>query len=120
VLSQPALPFPVGASRKRELGISKSDLARIKSRVNDGLCVMGLRFTGDTTSPAERFAHLREELGENFIGVEIDSSETNPWGYRKKAHSVLTQDYSDQEGSPTRQALEDVLAFFSSKLKSAG
>jgi dienelactone hydrolase len=77
---------------------------------------MGLRFTGDKSAPAQRFARLREELGDNFIGVEIDSSEGNPWGYRRAAHSVLTADYSDAPGSPTRQALEDVLTFFTSKL----
>jgi hypothetical protein len=81
---------------------------------------MGMRFTGDKGSPAEKFVHLRAELGENFIGVEIDSSPGNPWGYRKAAHSVLTEDYSDAEGSPTRQALEDVLNFFTTRLTVTG
>ena len=119
VLSQPSLPFPVSAARRRDLGISNADLALVKSRVNEGLCVMGLRFTGDKAAPAERFARLRQELGDNFIGVEIDSSVDNPWGYRKGAHSVLTEDYSHAEGSPTRQALEDVLSFFASRLKTS-
>lgn len=116
VLSQPSLPFPLGTKRKSELGISASDLATVKRRTNDGLCVMGLRFTGDTAAPAQRFQRLRDELGENFLGVEIDSSAGNPWGYRKGAHSVLTEDYSDAEGSPTRHALEDVLTFLSTRL----
>jgi hypothetical protein len=59
---------------------------------------------------------LRQDLGENFIGVEIDSSAGNPWGYSKSAHSVLTENYSDVEGSPTRVALEDLLNFFASRL----
>ena len=50
---------------------------------------MGLRFSGDTKSPAERFARLRETLGDKFMSVEIDSSPGNPWGYKKSAHSVL-------------------------------
>jgi dienelactone hydrolase len=116
VLSQPSLPMPVNAEHRRALGISDEDLRVLKGRASEGLCVMGLRFTGDTTSPAERFARLREELGDNFVGVEIDSSEGNPWGYRKGAHSVLTEDYSDAEGSPTRKALEEVLDFFASRL----
>ena len=77
---------------------------------------MRLRFSGDTASTHERFETLRTALGEGFIGVEIDSSEGNPWGYKRSAHSVLTQDYLDDEGSPTRQALEQVLAFFSDRL----
>ena len=118
VLSQPSMPLPIGASRRRDLGISDADLTTVKRRVQEGLCVMGLRFTGDKAAPAERFERLRTELGDNFIGVEIDSSEGNPWGYRKAAHSVLTEDYSDAPGSPTRQALEEVLAFFTARLKS--
>ncbi|HEY5267438.1 MAG TPA: dienelactone hydrolase family protein [Acidimicrobiales bacterium] len=116
VMSQPGLPAPLGAKRKAALGISNDDLVKIKRRSDAGLCVMGLRFSGDPGSPAERFATLRHELGGNFIGVEIDSSEGNPWGYRKGAHSVLTEDYSDVEGSPTRQALDDVLSFLASRL----
>ena len=81
-----------------------------------GTPVIGLRFTCDRAVPTERFARLREELGDGFVGVEIDSSETNPWGYPKAAHSVLTEDYSDVEGSPTRLALEQVLAFFAERL----
>ncbi len=116
VLSQPSLPFPLGAARKRSLGVSDSDLAVIKERVASGTPVIGLRFTCDRAVPAERFARLREELGDGFVGVEIDSSDTNPWGYPKAAHSVLTEDYSHVEGSPTRLALEQVLAFFAERL----
>jgi dienelactone hydrolase len=116
VLSQPSLPLGFNAAHRRALGISDEDLRVVKDRVSQGLCVMGLRFTGDTSAPAERFARLREELGDNFIGVEIDSSQNNPWGYRKGAHSVLTEDYSDAPGSPTRQALGDVLSFLASRL----
>jgi dienelactone hydrolase len=117
VLSQPSLPLPLGATRRRDLGVSPEDLARVRERVDEGLCVMGLRFTRDTKSPAERFARLRQELGENFLGVEIDSSPHNTWGYRTSAHSVLTEDYLDEPGSPTRVALERVLDFFAERLK---
>jgi dienelactone hydrolase len=116
VLSQPSLPLPISAKRRRELGLSDSDFAAVKGRLGEGLCVVGLRFSGDAKSPAERFTRLRQELGDNFIGVEIDSTEGNPWGYKKSAHSVFTEDYSDAPGSPTRQALEDVLTFFASRL----
>ncbi len=116
VLSQPSLPLPVSERHRRALGLSDEDLAAVKRRADDGLCVMGLRFRGDKKSPSERFARLRDELGENFIGVEIDSSEPNPWGIRNSAHSVLTEDYSDAPGSPTRQALDGVLAFLASRL----
>jgi len=115
-LSQPSLPFPVSKKHRRSLGISDGDLELVKARVADGACVMGLRFTGDKTSPPQRFERLRDELGDGFRGVEIDSSESNPWGYKKTAHSVLTEDYSDAEGSPTRVALEELLDFFAERV----
>jgi hypothetical protein len=116
VLSQPSLPLPTNAARRRSLGLSDDDFVQVRRRVDDDLCVMGLRFSGDTKSPGDRFERLREELGPNFIGVEIDSSPSNHWGYPKNAHSVLTEHYSDVEGSPTRIALEELLNFFSTRL----
>jgi dienelactone hydrolase len=120
VLSQPSLPFPIDKKHRAAVGISTADLEVVKQRVTDGACVIGLRFTGDKAAPPERFATLRRELGDGFIGVEIDSSEQNPWGYRKGAHSVLTEDYSDDVGSPTREALDQVLEFFASRTGAQG
>ncbi len=116
VLSQPSLPIG-GKKRGADLGLSDRDLLAVKERVeNDDICVLGLRFTGDKLVPAARFASLRRELGDNFIGVEIDSSPGNPWGHRKAAHSVLTEDLIDEPGQPTRQALDQVLQFFADRL----
>ena len=56
----------------------------MKERVADGICVLGLRFTDDMAVPVERFETLRRELGDGFIGVEIDSSEGNEWGIGKR------------------------------------
>jgi len=118
VLSQPASPGPMGAKRRASIDISDADLARVKARtVNDGVCVLGLRFTGDRAVPAERFAMLRRELGDAFIAVEIDSSPGNPYGIKPQAHSVLTVDLVDEPGHPTRAALDQVLAFFGERLK---
>ena len=116
VLSQPSLPLPIGSSRARALGLSDADLHVVKRRLDDDLCVMGLRFSADKKSPAARFERLHQELGENFIGVEIDSSPDNPWGIRPGAHSVLTEDLVDEPGSPTKAALDAVLDFFATRL----
>jgi dienelactone hydrolase len=116
VLSQPSLPFPIGRRRKRDIGLSEADTRRVMERAASGTCVLGLRFTGDTFSPPERFAHLRELLGDGFVGVEIDSSAGNPHGHKKAAHSVLTNDLDDRPGTPTRAALDQVLEFFTSRL----
>jgi dienelactone hydrolase len=119
VLSQPSLPFPVSKKHKRDLALSDEDLTAVKKRCADGgLCVLGLRFTNDPFVPAERFARLREELGDAFVGVEIDSSRDNPWGHPKGAHSVLTEHLVDEPGQPTRDALDQVLDLFRTKLLS--
>ncbi|UDY37989.1 dienelactone hydrolase family protein [Dermatobacter hominis] len=120
VLSQPSLPIGGGKKRGADLGLSDRDLLAVKERAEaDDICVLGLRFTGDRLVPAARFASLRRELGDNFIGVEIDSSPGNPWGHRKAAHSVLTEDLIDEPGQPTRDALEQVLRFFQERLQVA-
>lgn len=117
VLSQPSLPIGPSAKAKRDLHLSPADLARVKQRAaEDDVCVLGLRFTGDRLSPAERFESLRRELGDQFIGVEIDSSPGNPHGIRKLAHSVLTEDLVDEPGHPTHDALHKVLDFLRDRL----
>jgi dienelactone hydrolase len=119
VLSQPSLPFPVSPARRRALGISGADLARVKERAAQGACLLGLRFTHDTAVPEARFDTLRRELGDAFIAVEIDSSPANPHGIPRTAHSVLTQHLVDEPGHPTREALDRVLAFFAERLRPA-
>src|SRR4029077_5923285 len=99
-------------------GISDADLARVKQRCaeEEDLCVLGLRFTHDRAVPAERFQHLREELGDKFVAVELDSSPGNPHGHPKMAHSVLTEHLQDRPGTPARDALDKVLVLFRSRL----
>ena len=116
VLSQPSMPMPLGKKRKAAVGLSDADFDKVKQRVAEGTCVLGLRFTNDMAVPAERFETLKRELGDGFIAVEIDSSPGNPWGHPKSAHSVLTQHLVDQPGQPTRDALDQVLTFFRDRL----
>jgi dienelactone hydrolase len=117
IMSQPGLPAPVSARKKAALGLDAGDLAAIRERAERGLCVMGLRFSADKGSPAERFATLRDTFGSAFDGIEIDSSEGNPHGISSKAHSVLTVDLVDEPGHPTRAALDRVIAFLAAQLK---
>jgi dienelactone hydrolase len=120
VLSQPSLPFPLGKRRQAALGISDADLAIVKERAANGACVLGLRFTGDFSVRAARFDTLQRELGDSFVAVEIDSSDGNPHGIGKRAHSVLTRELVDEPGHPTRIALDTVLTFFDERLKPTG
>jgi dienelactone hydrolase len=118
VLSQPSLPFGIGRERRRGLHLSDADLEVVKKRVcEEGVSVLGMRFTKDPMVPAARFARLREELGDGFEGIEIDSSSGNPHGISATAHSVVTKDLVDEAGHPTRAALDRVLAFFEERLR---
>ncbi len=118
-LSQPSLPFSMTAAQKRDLGVSDADLAAVKARVadpDDDVCLLGLRFSGDRMVPDERFARLEAELGDAFVGVTIDSSKGNPHGIPATAHSVVTEHLVDEPGHPTRAALEQLLAHFTTRL----
>ncbi len=118
VLCQPSLPAGLGAERRAGLHVSDDALVTVKDRcAKANLRVLGLRFTKDGAVPDERFAHLREELGAGFEAFEIDSSRGNPHGISRRAHSVLTEDFVDREGHPTRAALDRVLAFFGERLR---
>ncbi len=117
VMSQPSMPFAITKKHRSGLHVAPDDLAQVKRRTVDGdLCVIGLRFTADPLVPAERFERLRNELGDGFIGVEIDSTPGNEHGFTKNAHSVLTADYSTDSDHPTNQAMELVLDHFRQKL----
>jgi dienelactone hydrolase len=113
VLSQPSLPGSLrrGSPRRSALGLSAAERDALVARAAAGQCVLGLRFTGDQLAPPERFETLRALLGDRFIGVEIDSSPGNPWGYSERAHSVLTEDLGEEPGSPSTVALNQVLDF---------
>lgn len=81
VLSQPSLPFAVTKRQKADLGLSPPDLERVKQRVAEGVCVLGLRYEDDPAVPDARFARLERELGDGFVCVE----------YPGRKHSVLTE-----------------------------
>jgi dienelactone hydrolase len=99
VLSQPSLPFAVTKKQKRDLGISAGDLARVKQRVAEGVCVVGLRYEGDKAVPDERFQRLRDELGAGF----------DPEEYPGAKHSVLTEHLQES-------GVEKVLDLFRERL----
>ena len=100
VLAQPSTPFPVSASRKRDLNLSDADLARVKERAAGGCEVLGMRYKGDPMAPRQRFDRLTEEIGDAFIRVELDG----------KLHGTVTEHRS-------QVAVDAVLSFFAEKLR---
>ncbi|MFK8025670.1 MAG: dienelactone hydrolase family protein [Ilumatobacter sp.] len=101
VLSQPSMPFSIGADRSADLGLSPDDEAAVIQRAGEGCQVLGLRFTEDR-AVGTRFETLRERLGDAFIAIELPSQ-------AKSDHSVLTEQRDED-------SVERVLDFFSEKL----
>lgn len=116
VLCQPSLPFPLGAARKRALHVSADELAAAKQKAAAGCPVLGLRFSEDPMCPGERFETLREEFGDAFEGIEIDSEVSRPSKNPSGPHSVLTEDLIEEDGHPTVAARERVIGFFKQRL----
>jgi dienelactone hydrolase len=116
VLSQPSLPFAVTRKQRRSIDCSPGDLAAVRARcAAEGIQVLGLRFEGDRLAPGERFAFLREQLGDAFVPVELPDDAANP-DARGNPHSVLTEHLVDEAGQPTRRALDQVLELFRARL----
>jgi dienelactone hydrolase len=118
VLSQPSMPFGIGAARRRNIDISPEELEVVKGRcAAEGLKVIGMRFTGDRLVPPERFDFLREQLGDAFVAIELDDDAANP-DAAVPPHSVVTEHLVDEPGEPTRDALDTVLELFRERLLS--
>ena len=120
VLSQPSLPFPLGAERRAALHVSPEELECVKQRCARGDRILGLRFKGDPMSPPERFATLRREIGDAFEAIELDDACANPDSPGFRPHSVLTNDLIDADGEPTKEAAKRMIAFFRERLQTPG
>lgn len=117
VLSQPSLPLGITARHRRTIDCGPRELAIVADRcAREDLQVLGLRFDGDPLVPAERFAFLRERLGDGFVAVELEQRAGHPDELLKKHHSVLTGGLVDAPGEPTHEALQRVLALLQRKL----
>ena len=117
VLSQPSVPLPLGMTRRRDTGLSESELTTVADRcANEGLCAMGLRFSEDKMVPRDRFTTLKERLGDAFEVIEIYSGPGNEYGFGKMAHSVLTDEVREVDGQPAYEARKRVVEFLTQRL----
>ena len=117
VLSQPSSPFGLTAKQKRDPGLSEGEMKIIEKRAADeGLCALGLRFSGDPLAPKERFKTLKDRLGDAFEVIELDSSPGNSGGFGRMAHSVLTLEVREEEGQQAYEARKRVVQFLKERL----
>lgn len=117
VLSQPSVPIALTAAHRRDPGLSEEEMKVIEKRAaEDSLCALALRFSGDPMAPAERFATLKDRLGDNFEVIEIDSAPGNAGGFGRAAHSVLTLEVREVDGQPAYEARKRVVEFLTERL----
>ncbi|MFJ2900712.1 dienelactone hydrolase family protein [Streptomyces sp. NPDC087218] len=119
VVNHPSLPLDDDAG----LEIGDEDAAAVAERVaRDGLKVLAYRFDNDRWCTGRRFAAYRALLGDAFDGRVLRSgtANTNPPPFFRDvvgcAHSVVTAHLVDQDGHPTVQARNEIIAFLAERL----
>jgi len=116
VLSQPSLPmFQEGG-----MHIAPDELAQIKARMErEDLTVLAYRFEGDRFCKAARFAAYEAALGDRFLGRVLADDSALP-GTPVRPHSVVTLHLVDDQGEPTREAVDEILEFYRRRLLESG
>ncbi|WP_395681624.1 dienelactone hydrolase family protein [Dokdonella sp.] len=119
VLAQPSLPLDDPAALESDAG----ELQAVRERLErDDLSVLAYRFEGDRHCRAERFAAYTAALGPRFVARVLpdDAARSDPPPFFRQVvgcpHSVFTAHLVDAEGSPTRRACDEVVAFLRARL----
>jgi dienelactone hydrolase len=106
VAAQPAMPL----HKQDALHMSEQEVAATKRGIEQSAPMHAFRFAGDKMCSAEKFNAIVGEF--NSDGQERVVLTTLPG----EGHSVFTLDFVDDEGHPTRQALDSILEYFTSQL----
>lgn len=122
VVCQPSLPF--GAPDAIQL--TPDEAAAVRERLErEDLTVLAYRFAGDRFCTAQRFATYSAALGPRFCARVLPDSAANPAPppfYREVVgcpHSVVTAHLIDERGQPTTAARDEIVAFFTDRLRGA-
>jgi dienelactone hydrolase len=115
VMCEPALPF----FHKSALGVPDADVEQAKLRAAE-VPILAFRFETDNKCPKERFNTLRSTFGKNISTVEIPTGPHNPFDIPTSAHSVLTDNYPNQDdpNHPVQHAFDEILLRFKRRLVS--
>jgi dienelactone hydrolase len=107
VSSQPSMPL----MKAGELHMSAADIDTIRERIEATAPMHAYRFAGDPMCNAVKYKAI--DAAFNNDGITRIHTHTLPG----KGHSVLTLDFVDEQGDPTRAALDEILAYFGTQLK---
>jgi dienelactone hydrolase len=112
VLCQPSLP----ANQPAGLHVAPGALTALKARLDaEDITLQAYRFAGDKLCPAARFDALTRALGARVNAVTLPDSAAKQ-GTGIAPHSVVTTHLIDEAGQPTRQAVDDILAYLQASL----
>lgn len=64
----------------------------------------------------QRFAAYQEALGDRFVARVLPDASANPNALTKNPHGVVTAHLIDRSGEPTRQAVDEILGSFRTRL----
>ena len=107
VASQPAMPF----NKQNALHLSDEEIAASRSALELKGPMLALRFEDDKMCSQEKFDCIRDNFNDD--GEERIKLRT----LQGDGHSVLTLDFVDEEGHPTREALKEVMDYFHRSLR---
>ena len=107
VSSQPSMPL----MKSTELHMSENDIDIIRERIDSTAPIHAYRFAGDPLCNAKKYEAIDNAFNDDGAARVINH--TLPG----KGHSVLTIDFVDEQGHPTREALDNILAYFAVQLQ---
>lgn len=104
--SQPSMPI----ARQAALHMSNDEISKIKNKLDKVGPMHCGRFKGDFLCTGKKFKAINREFNtdnkERIIFHELPG----------KGHSILTIDFVDKEGHPTKKALDEVTEYFDHQL----
>lgn len=107
VSSQPSMPI----LKPSDLHMSEQDIATIRSRIDSTAPIHAYRFAEDTLCTATKYEAIDKAFNEDGSIRVVTHTLPGP------GHSVLTLDFVDEQGHPTREALNDILGYFAAQLR---
>lgn len=107
VASQPAMPF----FKQAALHMSPDEVDESRKALEAKGPMRVLRFYGDPLCTPEKSQCIAKAFNDD------DTVRVKEITLPGKGHSVLTLDFVDEAGHPTREALDDVLSYFSAHLQ---
>lgn len=105
VAAQPAMPFAGRAA----LHMSQAEIEAARDGIDAAGPMLAYRFENDKICKAVKFDAINSAFNQDKGRVSL---RTLPGD----GHSVFTMDFVDEDGHPTKQALEEVTAYLSERL----